>query len=38
MIFFIIDGTKYWSSISNLFKKTLKWKNVSAVTINADTM
>ena len=38
MTFLVIDGTRYWVNISNLFlKKSLKWKDVSALT-NIDLL
>ena len=33
MIFLVIDGTRLRQMILNLFKKTLKWKDVSALTV-----
>ena len=35
MTFLVTDSVRHWLSISNLFKKTLKWKDVSART-NAE--
>ena len=34
MVFLVMDGTKHWSSISKLFLKALKRKDVSAPTIS----
>ena len=33
MTFLAVDGTRHWLSVSNLLKKWLKWKDVSALTI-----
>ena len=36
-VFLAIDSTRHWLSMSNLFlKKTLKWKDVSVLTIELD--
>ena len=36
--FYVIDGTRNWLSISDLFKKIIKLKDVSALTIIEDVL